>query len=184
SGFVHAVGFDLYLRMLEETVRRVQLGDDAPRAIPPDISLDLPAFLPDEYVPSPEGKLDIYRRLTAATDSPVIDELRRELRDRFGPVPPAVEHLLAVAHLRVVGGELGIEGILVHGDEARITFRDSAAPRMKGLSAAFHEVQFRADVRRAHPLSLKLTRLGGSGIVDGLVRALQLLRANPESRSK
>ena len=50
-------------------------------------------------------------------------------------------------------------------------------PRMKGLSAAFHEVQFQAEVRRAHPLSLKLTRLGGSGILDGLVRALQSLLA-------
>ncbi|MFN8580635.1 MAG: transcription-repair coupling factor [Gemmatimonadaceae bacterium] len=183
SGFVHAVGFDLYLRLLDETVRRVQLGDDAPRAIPPDISVDLPSYIPDEYVPSQEGKLDVYRRLTAAADAPVIDDLRKELRDRFGPIPTPVEHLLAVAQLRILGSALGIEGILVHGDEARITFRDSAAPRMKGLSAAFHEVQFRADVRRAHPLSLKLTRLGGSGIVDGLVRALQLLRANPEARS-
>jgi transcription-repair coupling factor (superfamily II helicase) len=51
---------------------------------------------------------------------------------------------------------------------------------MKGLQAAFHEVQFRADVRRAHPLSLKLTRLGGSGILEGLVRALQLLRPVPD----
>ncbi|MBV6520482.1 MAG: Transcription-repair-coupling factor [Gemmatimonadaceae bacterium] len=183
SGFVHAVGFDLYLRMLDETVRRVQAGDDAPKAIPPDVSLDVPAFIPDEYIVSAEVKLDVYRRLTAATDPAAIDDIRRELRDRFGAIPPAVEHLLASAQLRVVGGELRIEGILVHGDEARITFRDSAAPRMKGLSAAFHEVQFRADVRRAHPLSLKLTRLGGSGIVDGLVRALQLLRQNPEARS-
>jgi transcription-repair coupling factor (superfamily II helicase) len=52
-------------------------------------------------------------------------------------------------------------------------------PRLKGLQAAFHEVQFRADIRRAHPLSLKLTRLGGSGILDGLVRALQSLMGAP-----
>lgn len=71
---------------------------------------------------------------------------------------------------------MGIEGILVHGDEARVTFRDSATPRLKGLTAAFGEVQFRADVRRVNPLSLKLTRLGGSGILEGLVRALQILR--------
>ena len=63
----------------------------------------------------------------------------------------------------------------MRGDEARITFRDTAVPRMKGLSAAFHEVQFQAEVRRAHPLSLKLTRLGGVPILDGLVRALTSL---------
>jgi transcription-repair coupling factor (superfamily II helicase) len=47
---------------------------------------------------------------------------------------------------------------------------------MKGISAAFHEVQFQAEVRRAHPLSLKLTRLGGAELLGGLVRALATLR--------
>ena len=180
SGFVQAVGFDLYLRLLEDTVRRVQAGDAAPRDIPADVSLDQPSYLPDDFVPSQEAKLDVYRRLTAMQEITGIDELRRELRDRFGPLPPPAENLFAVSQLRALGGTLGIEGILVHGEEARITFRDTAMPRLKGLQAAFHEVQFRADVRRAHPLSLKLTRLGGSGILDGLVRALQSLVAVPD----
>jgi transcription-repair coupling factor (superfamily II helicase) len=180
SGFVQAVGFDLYLRLLEDTVRRVQLGESAPRDIPADVTLDLPAYLPDEFVPSQEAKLDVYRRITALPDVVGIQELRHELRDRFGPLPPPAENLFAQAMLRAIGGRLGIEGILVHGEEARITFRDTAMPRLKGLQAAFHEVQFRADVRRAHPLSLKLTRLGGSGILVGLVRALQSLVSVPD----
>ncbi|MCC6318418.1 MAG: transcription-repair coupling factor [Gemmatimonadaceae bacterium] len=180
SGHVHAVGFDLYLRMLEQTVRRVQLGELAPRAAPADISIDAPAFLPDDYVPSQEAKLDIYRRLGAAEHPEQVDAVRLELKDRFGPLPPPAANLLNSTTLRVAGGDLGIEGILVHGDEARVTFRDSVVPRLKSLSAAFGEVQFRAEVRRPHPLSLKLTRLGGSGIIDGLVRALQLMR--PASR--
>jgi transcription-repair coupling factor (superfamily II helicase) len=180
SGFVHAVGFDLYLRLLDDTVRRVRAGESAPRDIPADVSLDVPSFLPDEFVPSQEAKLDVYRRLTIMQDVAGIDELRLELRDRFGPLPPPAENLFAVSLLRAIGGRLGIEGILVHGEEARITFRDTAMPRLKGLQAAFHEVQFRADIRRAHPLSLKLTRLGGSGILEGLVRALQSLIAVPD----
>ncbi|HEX6942490.1 MAG TPA: transcription-repair coupling factor [Gemmatimonadaceae bacterium] len=180
SGFVHAVGFDLYLRLLEDTVRRVQLGESAPRDVPADVSLDAPAYLPDDFVPSQEAKLDVYRRLTNTPDVVGIEELRRELRDRFGPLPQPAENLFAVSLLRALGGRLGIEGILVHGEEARITFRDTAMPRLKGLQAAFHEVQFRADVRRAHPLSLKLTRLGGSGILEGLIRALQSLIAVPD----
>jgi transcription-repair coupling factor (superfamily II helicase) len=80
---------------------------------------------------------------------------------------------LSTALLRVSGGAMGIEGILVRGDEARITFRDDAVPRLKGLTSAFHEVQFQAEVRRAHPLSLKLTRLGGASLLDGLVRVLR-----------
>jgi transcription-repair coupling factor (superfamily II helicase) len=173
SGYVHAVGFDLYLRMLDETVQRLMRGDAAPRLQPADVSMDIPAYLPDDYIESQESKLDVYKRMARLETPEEIEALRAELRDRFGALPAAAEAMLAMALLRIVGGLLGIEGILVRGEEARITFRDSAVPRMKGLSAAFHEVQFQADVRRAHPLSLKLTRLGGAQLLDGLVRALR-----------
>jgi transcription-repair coupling factor (superfamily II helicase) len=177
SGFVHAVGFDMYLRMLEETVRRVMDGGGTSKLVPSDVSLDLPAFLPDEFIPSQDAKLDVYRRLSALGSPESIEELRAEVRDRFGPLPPPAEAFFSTATLRLVGGALGIDGLLVRGDEARVTFRDTAVPRMKGLSAAFHEVQFQAEVRRTHPLSLKLTRVGGSPILDGLVRALRGLAA-------
>ena len=91
---------------------------------------DRPAdYLPDDYVVSQDAKLDVYRRLARYRDAGTIEELRAELRDRFGPLPAPAEALLALATLRIVGGALGIEGILVRGNEARITFRDSAAPR-------------------------------------------------------
>ncbi|MBA3467507.1 MAG: transcription-repair coupling factor [Gemmatimonadaceae bacterium] len=176
SGFVHAVGFDMYLRMLDETVKRVMRGDDAPRLQPSDISIDLPAYLPDDYISSQEAKLDVYRRLTHMTDIGEIEGLREEVRDRFGVIPEPARAFFGTALLRVLGGASDIESVLVRGDEARITFREHAVPRMKGISAAFHEVQFQAEVRRAHPLSLKLTRLGGSEMLDGLVRALTTLR--------
>jgi transcription-repair coupling factor (superfamily II helicase) len=177
SGFVQAVGFDLYLRMLDEQVQRLMRGDAAPKRVPSDVSMDIPHYLPDDYVAAHDAKLDIYRRIARADDVPAIDALRKELRDRFGPLPEPTEALLAHAQLRITGGSLGIEGILVRGNEARVNFRDTAAPRIKGLSAAFHEVQFQAEVRRAVPLSLKLTRLGGAPMLDGLVRALRGLVA-------
>ena len=175
SGYVHAVGFDLYLRMLDEAVTRLQRGDAPPKPVPADVSADVPNFLPDDYVTDQDAKLDVYRRLSRTERQEEIDALRAELRDRFGPLPVQAEAMLAIASLRLLGAALGIEGILVRGAEARINFRDTAAPRMKGLSAAFHDVQFQAEVRRAHPLSLKLIRLGGGTMLDGLVRALRSL---------
>jgi transcription-repair coupling factor (superfamily II helicase) len=177
SGFVQAVGFDMYLRMLEETVRRLMQGDAAPKLVPADVTIDTPNYLPDDYVPSQEAKLDVYRRLSRFEEVHDIEALRTELRDRFGPLPPPAEAMLALAQLRISGGLLGIEGILVRGDEARISFRATAVPRMKGLSAAFHDVQFQAEVRRSVPLVLKLTRLGGAPMIEGLVRALRSLVA-------
>ena len=63
SGFVHAVGFDLYLRMLEETVQRLMSGDAAPKLVPADVTIDTPNYLPDDYVVV-AGRQD--RRLQAA----------------------------------------------------------------------------------------------------------------------
>ena len=182
SGFVQAVGFELYLKMLDEAVRHLQNGDGAPKLIPAEVSLDVPSYLPDDYVSIQEAKLDIYRRLSRMTEPREVEELRAELRDRFGPLPPPAHAFLAVALLRIIGGRLGVEGILVRGNEARVTFREAAAPRLRGLTAAFQEVQFQAEVRRTNPLSLKLTRLGGAAVLDGLVRALGSLLEEPAKR--
>lgn len=175
SGFVHAVGFDLYLRLLDETIRQLSEGGGKRPWIPADVSLDFPAYLPDDYIVSQEAKLDIYRRLTALRDGQAIDALKQEVRDRFGALPAAAEALFGSAKLRVLGASLGVEGVLVRASEARITFRADAVPRLKGLSTAFHEVQFQVEVRRTQPLALKLLRLGGAGMLDGLNRALGVL---------
>src|SRR5262245_6904096 len=68
SGFGQAVGFDLYLGMLDETVKRLTTGESAPPPAPPEVQLDLPAYLPDDYVTSQDAKLDVYRRLTKIDD--------------------------------------------------------------------------------------------------------------------
>ncbi|MBM3908153.1 MAG: hypothetical protein FJ363_08770, partial [Gemmatimonadetes bacterium] len=180
SGFVHAVGFDLYLRMLEETVQRVQRGADAPPPAPADVAMDLPCFLPDDFIASADAKLDLYRRLSAAPSVEAIEAIRAEIRDRFGALPPPAEAYVASVSLRLVGGVLGIEGVLVRGGEARVNFRPDALPRMKPLAAAFRDVQFQVDVRRVQPLSLKLTRLGAAPMLEGLVRALRTI--TPDSK--
>ncbi len=177
SGFVSAVGFDMYLRMLDETVNRLMRGDTAPRLQPADVTIDLPSYIPDDYVTSQDAKLDIYRRLTHMVEPADIEALRAEVRDRFGPLPGPAATFFDVAMLRILGGSAQIESMLLRGNDARISFQEHAVPGMKGISAAFHEVQFQAEVRRAHPLSLKLTRLGGAELLGGLVRALATLRS-------
>jgi transcription-repair coupling factor (superfamily II helicase) len=172
SGYAHTVGFDLFLRWLNETVKAMK-GEDCNEELPaPEVVLDLPAYLPDTYVPDDDAKLDFYRRLARTTVVGEIGALREELHDRFGPIPEQANRLLVVSELRALGARLGLETIIVRGDNARLKFRTGAAPRLMRLSAAMDEVQFAADVRRTVPLSLKLTRLGGVPIDSGLVRAL------------
>jgi transcription-repair coupling factor (superfamily II helicase) len=173
SGHAQAVGFDLYLRWLEETVRALRGQGAAEQPAPPDVVLDRPAHLPDGYVPDDDVKLDLYRRLARAVSSGEIDGLRDELRERFGPLPTMAETLLDMARLRVMGASLGLQNVLVRGDEARLTFRPGTTPRLAGLTSALDDVQLAAEVRRTVPLSLRLMRLGGEPIVPALVRALK-----------
>jgi transcription-repair coupling factor (superfamily II helicase) len=173
SGHAQAVGFDLYLRWLEETVRALRGQGVTEQPPPPEVVLDHPAHLPDGFVPDDDVKLDLYRRLARAVTSGEIDGLRDELRERFGPLPAPAETLLDMTRLRVMGAELGLQNVLVRGDEARLTFRPGTAPRLSGLTSALDDVQLAAEVRRTVPLSLRLMRLGGEPIVPALVRALR-----------
>jgi len=181
SGDAQAVGFDTYLRWLQETVAALKGDGDAGRhkGVPPEVILDLPAHLSDAYVPDEAAKLELYRRLARAEAPSEIQAVREELRDRFGPLPDDAQRLLLVSELRALGALLGLESVLVKGDEARLTFGRDARPRLAGLTAALDAVQFEAEVRRAAPLSLRLRRLGGEGIGPGLVRALTTALADP-----
>jgi transcription-repair coupling factor (superfamily II helicase) len=78
-----------------------------------------------------------------------------------------------MTRLRVLGAALGLQHVLVRGDEARLTFREGATPRLAGLNAALEDVQLAADIRRTMPLSLRLERLGGEDLIPALVRALK-----------
>ena len=180
SGHAHAVGFDTYLRWLADAVRELREGGAgaAPFA-PPDVTLDRPAHLSDAYVADDAVKLDIYRRLARAQQPCEIAAVRDELRDRFGPSPEETERLLLVAELRALGARLGLETVLISGDEARLTFRRDARPRLAGLTTALDAVQFEATVRRPQPLSLRLRRLGGEAVGPGLVRALTAVLQDP-----
>ena len=172
SGYAHAVGYDLFLRWLNDTVKAMKNEDRDEEPPAPEVILDLPAYLPDSYVTDNDAKLDFYRRLARASVVSEIGALREELHDRFGTLPEQANRLLVVSELRALGAHLGIETIVVRGDNARLKFRVTAAPKLMRLSAAMDEVQFAADVRQTVPLSLRLTRLGGVPIDTGLVRAL------------
>ncbi|MBV9773608.1 MAG: transcription-repair coupling factor [Gemmatimonadetes bacterium] len=179
SGFVHAVGFDTYMRLLEETVRQMKGNGAAASRQPTDVSVDGVALIPDEYVPDEAQKLNFYRRLAREESPAQVESLRRELRDRYGPIPPEVEALLATTSLRLLGSALGIERILVRPWDVRLNFRTGTIPRMAPLQRVLAARQFEVEVRRPIPLSLTLHRRGTEPILFTLVDALRELGQDP-----
>jgi transcription-repair coupling factor (superfamily II helicase) len=178
SGFVHAVGLDTYLRLLEDTIKQMKgEADGKPRQVA-DVSVDGTALIPDAYVPEEAQKLHFYRRLSREERLDGIDAMRRELRDRYGPLPEEVETLLGTSALRMLGGELGIERLLVRPWDVRLNFRQGVVPRMAALQKVLEGRQFAVEVRRPLPLSLTLTRHGTAPILATLIAALRDLAAD------
>jgi transcription-repair coupling factor (superfamily II helicase) len=99
SGHIQAVGLDLYVKLLEQTILelRGQPVAEAPRAT---LHLGLEMRIPESYVPETHQRLALYKRLSELRSAAEIDALRAEIRDRFGPLPPEVERLLSYAALR------------------------------------------------------------------------------------
>jgi transcription-repair coupling factor (superfamily II helicase) len=180
SGFVHAVGLDTYLRLLDDTIKQLRGGNGkAPQKGLAEVSVDGAALIPDAYVADEAQKLHFYRRLAREESVDGVEAMRRELRDRYGPLPEEVETLLATQSLRLVGGELGVERILVRPWDVRLNFRTGVVPRMSALQKTLTRYQFAVDVRRPLPLSLTLTRHGTEPIIHTIVAALRDLASDP-----
>jgi transcription-repair coupling factor (superfamily II helicase) len=110
SGHIATVGYEMYCALLERAVR--QLKNLPPRESV-EVTIDLPgeAYLPRNYVPDMRSKIDLYRRLAQLTSEPAVDDFASELVDRFGPLPPVVEHLLELARLRIWAHRWGVHEI-------------------------------------------------------------------------
>ena len=100
SGHIAAVGYEMYCQLLEDAVRQVQ--NLAPK-LSAEVDIDLPveAYLPEDYAPDLRHKIDLYRRMAKIDDAAQIQDIRAELRDRFGPLPAAVNRMLELAELRL-----------------------------------------------------------------------------------
>jgi transcription-repair coupling factor (superfamily II helicase) len=115
SGVAAEVGYELYLRMLEEAIARLK-GEAPPEGPDPELKLGLPAHLPESYVPDPEVRLSLYRRLSSVRQERQLEEGAAEMADRFGPPPAAAGNLMAGVALKVLLRRLGAERLDLSGD--------------------------------------------------------------------
>ena len=110
SGFLLSVGYDMYLKLLEEAVLTEQ-GLPVPQRTECAADLSVAASIPDRYVPTPEQRMDLYRRIARIRSESEADDLMDELLDRYGEPPRTVNNLISVALLRAAAAECGITEI-------------------------------------------------------------------------
>ena len=114
SGFLMSVGYDLYLKLLEEAVLE-EKGEKPDRLPECTVDLTVSASIPDKYVPDPGQRMDLYRRIARVRTQEDADDITDELIDRFGDPPRQVNNLLSVALLRGQGAECRITDISQKG---------------------------------------------------------------------
>ena len=131
SGFLVSVGYDMYLKLLEEAVLE-EKGETA--QLPAECAADLTvaASIPDKYVPSPEQRMDLYRRIARIRSEADADDLVDELIDRYGDPPRTVNNLISVALLRAAAAACGISEIAQKGERllfvlSRVDFQKVSA---------------------------------------------------------
>jgi transcription-repair coupling factor (superfamily II helicase) len=121
SGHVAALGFELYLQMLDEAVSAAE-GADAPE-LPEPVRLDVnvDAYVPADYVPYEQAKIDVHRRIAGAAEVADLMVLREELEDRFGPIPEPLSNLIDLQQARIKLGQAGASAVTFRQGRLAVT---------------------------------------------------------------
>lgn len=126
SGSMQAIGYSLYMEMLEKATKAIQKGKtpnfDAPLSLTADINLHLPALIPNEYLGDVHQRLLFYKRISNASNLEKLENIRIELMDRFGALPDAVKNLFEVHKIRIQAELLGISKIDINKNGGYIDF--------------------------------------------------------------
>ncbi|MEQ1910897.1 MAG: DEAD/DEAH box helicase, partial [Vicinamibacterales bacterium] len=110
SGQIEAVGFEMYMKLLEETVRELK-GEDIEDDVRANVNLRVDLRIDDSYIPDTNQRLTLYRRVASARRDEEIDQILEEAADRYGPLPTSVLNLADYGRIRVMADQLGVDSI-------------------------------------------------------------------------
>jgi transcription-repair coupling factor (superfamily II helicase) len=171
SGHVAAVGFELYVELLNEAVAELQ-GQRRVAARPVRVDARIDAYVPQQYVGSEPLRIDVHRRLALSETDDELRELQASLEDRFGPLPEPVEHLFAIQEAKIKLARLGADYLVYRGGKATVGRLVLGSSELKELRSRIHtavyavgnrEVTLRSDQGFSQALRL----------VDAIVDARQ-----------
>ena len=151
SGHIKEVGFELYQSMLEDAILEARAGGaglEVPReAFSPQITVDAPIMIADDYVPDLDLRMGLYRRMNELEDSQGIESFAAEMIDRFGKLPDATENLLKVIEIKLNAKKACIAKIDVGPRGALVTFFNDSFPNIPGLLGYVERLQGTAKLR-------------------------------------
>jgi transcription-repair coupling factor (superfamily II helicase) len=182
SGHVAAVGFELYISLLDEATEALRAGEGDGRPPGPEsvvrLDVDVDAYVPADYVPFEAAKIDVHRRVAGAQERGELRALRDELADRFGPLPEPVENLLELQRARIELGRAGARTVEVRGGRLAAAPMELEAAEADALRERIPEADydFRSKTVSVRVLPEPGARLAGT---IALAEALAAARTTP-----
>jgi transcription-repair coupling factor (superfamily II helicase) len=132
-GHIDAVGFDLYCRLLDETVSELETGE-APAALRANLNLRIELRIPEEFIPDMNQRMSIYKRASTARDRETLERLQDETRDRYGPLPERLLQFFEYGRLQVLANDVGLSGI--ERERGKLAFRLGPGARLSPANLA------------------------------------------------
>jgi transcription-repair coupling factor (superfamily II helicase) len=133
SGHVAALGFELYMQMLDEAVRAAAPDEDGEPPEPVRLDVNVDAYIPPDYIPYEQAKVEVHRRIAGAREVADLHELRAELSDRFGPIPEPLANLITLQQARIKLGEAGARAVSFRGGRLAVTPIELDSVRARAL---------------------------------------------------
>jgi len=125
SGEIAAVGFEMYTKLLEETIREMK-GERIEEEVETSMNLGVDIYIPKDYISDENLRMTFYKKIASARDDERLDEIRIELRDRFGAIPQNVENLLHFVRVKKYAQRLGVISIVREGARAVLKLSQQA----------------------------------------------------------
>jgi len=135
SGSIEAVGFDLYMDMLEEAVAEVR-GEQRPMSVKASVNIHVNAFVPEGYIEDMALRLSVYRSISRAQDSDALRDIEEDVTDRFGKPPEEFMHLLMIRSIALEAERCMVTDIGIYGGSLRFVFSDSFDIRAEDIMAS------------------------------------------------
>src|SRR4051794_13498354 len=152
SGHIEAVGFDMYMKLLEQTIKELK-GEELEDELRANVNLRVDLRIDDQYIPDMNQRLTVYRRMAGVRSDEELEKLIAEVRDRYGPPPESVQNLAEYAAIRVLADRIGLESLDREGSVVVLKFRADAKLDPAWL---FRVVQQRGDIALIPPGTVKL----------------------------
>ncbi|MFZ0758513.1 MAG: transcription-repair coupling factor [Candidatus Sulfotelmatobacter sp.] len=181
SGHIEAIGFELYTQMLERAVREMK-GEGAPDEAETQLNLGLNIRIPADYVPEENQRLQMYKRVARVETESQLSDVGLELKDRYGPPPPAVRNLFDYASLKLLCMKVGVNAIERKRDFVTLKFRQDATVDPEQL-ARFVSAQRGAQFTPDGMLKFVLKATTAEEVLRALRTVLEQL-ANAEAASE